>query len=538
MARQQPFVHHWLAHAKRGLFRTAAVDSTGMNLNHLKFATAVFAFVGYFRRALKDGENVGVLLPGSTIAAIVNMALFVMGKVPVNLNYTGSRQALQAALDKADIRQVITSHQFLERLASRGFDFHDMLADKALCAEDIGAAISRVAKIRALLEVLLLPAGVLKLLYFSPKPLEDTATILFSSGSEGEPKGIELSHKNILANIRQISDLFNFQRTDAVLNSLPVFHSFGLTVTMLMPLAEGVKMISVPDPTDAAAVGKMAARHGASIILGTSTFFRLYVRNRRLHPLMFQNARLVISGAEKLKPDVREAFKLKFSKEMCEGYGATETAPVAAVNTPSFLDPDTMKELTFSRDGSVGLPLPGTIIKIVDPQTLQDVPTGEDGLIIIGGPQVMRGYLNDPQKTADVIVELDGVRYYKTGDKGHIDEAGFIYVTDRYSRFAKIGGEMVSLGSVEEHVARALGDGEPFCAVSVPDAKKGEAIALLVQTEDAAPEIADKIRRSDLLPLMQPSHILPVEKLPMLASGKADFNNAKKIALEILEGRR
>lgn len=538
MARQQPFVHHWLGHAKRGLFRTAAVDSTGMNLNHLKFATAVFAFVGYFRRVLKGGENVGVLLPGSTIAAIVNVALFVMGKVPVNLNYTGSRQALQAALDKADIRQVITSHQFLERLTARGFDFHDMLADKALYAEEIGTAISRVTKIRTLLEVLLLPASVLKLLYFSPKSLEDTATILFSSGSEGEPKGIELSHKNILANIRQISDLFNFQRNDAVLNSLPVFHSFGLTVTMLMPLCEGVKMISVPDPTDAAAVGKMAARHGASIILGTSTFFRLYVRNRRLHPLMFQNARLVISGAEKLKPEVREAFKLKFSKEMCEGYGATETAPVAAVNTPSFLDPDTMKELTFSRDGSVGLPLPGTIIKIVDPQTLQDMPTGEDGLIIIGGPQVMRGYLNDPQKTAEVIVELGGVRYYKTGDKGHIDEAGFVYVTDRYSRFAKIGGEMVSLGSVEEHVARALGDGEPFCAVSVPDAKKGEAIVLLVQTENAARDIAAQIKDSGLMPLMRPAHILPVEKLPMLASGKADFKNAKKIALEILEGRR
>ena len=534
MARQRPFVYNWLGHAKHELFRTTAVDSTGMNLNNLQFATAVFAFVSHLRRTLKDGENVGVLLPGSTIAAIVNMALFVMGKVPVNINYTSSRQALQAAMEKADIRQVITSKQFLERLATRGFDFREMLADKALHAEDIGAAIGRAAKIRTFLATLLLPASVLQMLYFRPRKLEDTAAILFSSGSEGTPKGIELSHKNILANIRQISDLINFQRDDAVLNSLPVFHSFGLTVTMLMPLSEGVKMISVPDPTDAAAVGKMAARHGATIILGTSTFFRLYVRGKKLHPLMFQNARLIISGAEKLKPEIREAFKLKFGKEMYEGYGATETAPVAAVNTPSFLEPDTLRELSFSREGSVGLPLPGTVIKIVDPQTMQELPAGEDGLILIGGPQVMRGYLNDPQKTADVIAEMDGVRYYKTGDKGHIDEAGFVYITDRYSRFAKIGGEMVSLGSVEEQIARVLGDGEPFCAVSVPDAKKGEAIALLVQTESAPEEIAARLKNSDLIPLMQPAHILPVEKLPMLASGKADFKGAQKIALDML----
>ena len=538
MARQQPFVYNWLDNAKGALLKTAAVDSTGMNLNNLKFATAVFSFANYLRRKLGEEENVGVLLPGSTIAAIVNVALFVMGKVPVNLNYTVSGEALQAALDKAGVRTVVTSEQFLERLQARGFDFKALLEGKALHAEQIGAAISTGAKIRTLLAVALLPAWALRLVYFTPRALEDTAAILFSSGSEGAPKGIELSHKNILANIRQISDLINFRSSDAVLNSLPVFHSFGLTVTTLMPLSEGLKMISVPDPTDGAAVGKMAARHGATIIFGTSTFFRLYVRNRRLLPLMFQSARLVVSGAEKLKPEVRDAFKLKFGKEMYEGYGATETAPVAAVNTPSFLEVETLKELTFSKAGSVGLPLPGTIIRIVNPDTLQDMPTGEDGLIIIGGSQVMKGYLNDPQKTADVIVNLDGVRYYKTGDKGHLDDTGFLYVTDRYSRFAKIGGEMVSLGSVEEHLARVLSDAQPFCAVSVPDEKKGEAIALLVQAEGGAAEIATQIRGGGVPPLMQPAHILPVEKLPVLASGKADFKGAQKMALEMLEGRR
>ena len=538
MARQRPFVHNWLEHTKSGLLKTAAVDSTGMNLSRLKFATAVFCFARFFRRILKKEEKVGVLLPGSTIAAITNMALFVIGKVPVNLNYTASGQALRAALEKAGIRRVVTVEQFLERLAARGLDFKSALEGRAVYASHIGAAISRTAKIGTMLEVALLPAGLLKVLFFRERGLEETAAILFSSGSEGAPKGIELSHKNILANIRQISDLINFQSSDAVLNSLPVFHSFGLTVTTLMPLCEGVKMISVPDPTDGAAVGRMAARHSATIIFGTSTFFRLYVRNKRLHPLMFQSARLVVSGAEKLRSDVREAFKMKFGKEMYEGYGATETAPVAAVNTPSFLEVETLKELTFSRAGSVGLPLPGTVIKIVEPQTLQELPTGEDGLIIIGGPQVMRGYLNDPQKTAEVIVEIDGVRYYKTGDKGHIDEQGFVYVTDRYSRFSKTGGEMVSLGSVEEHIAAVLGDELPFCAVSVPDEKKGEAIALLIQMgegeEKSTADIAARLRAGGVPPLMQPAHILPVEKLPVLASGKADFKGAQTVALEIL----
>ena len=534
LSRQEPLMNIWLDNAKDNLFKTAAVDSTGMNLNNLKFATGVFSFVKVFKELLENEENIGVLLPSSTAAALVNMALFVMGKVPVNLNYTLNPQSMEAALRKAAINKVITSEKFLTKLEGRGFSFKELLDGKAIYAEQVGSVISKTEKIKTLLAVLLLPTSLLKTLYFTPTTLDDTATILFSSGSEGEPKGIELSHKNILANIKQISDLINFKKSDAILNSLPIFHSFGLTVTTLMPLCEGLKMISVPDPTDGAAVGKMAAQHHATVIFGTSTFFRLYARNKKLHPLMFQSVRLVIAGAEKLKPEVKEAFKLKFGHEIYEGYGATETAPVAAVNTPNILDPTTLKELTFNRLGSVGLPLPGTIIKIVDPDSLNEMPVGEDGLIVIGGSQVMKGYLNDPDKTAEVICDIDGIRYYKTGDKGHIDEQGFVFITDRYSRFAKIGGEMISLGSVEENITRVLGDENPFCAVNVPDDKKGEAIALLIKTEQSPAEIAEQLKQSDLIPLMLPTHILPVETLPMLASGKADFKGAKKMAVEIL----
>ena len=534
LSRQEPFMNNWLNNVKADLFKTAAVDSTGMNLNNLKFATAVFSFSKVLNQLLEKEETVGVLLPGSTAAAIVNMALFIMGKVPVNLNYTLNPQSMEAALKKANINKIITSEKFLIKLEGRGFSFKELLDGKTILAEQVGSIITKSEKIKTLMAVALLPTNVLKFLYFSPTSLNDTATILFSSGSEGEPKGIELSHKNILANIKQISDLINFKQSDAILNSLPVFHSFGLTVTTLMPLCEGLKMISVPDPTDGAAIGKMAAQHHATVIFGTSTFFRLYARNKKLHPLMFQSVRLIVAGAEKLKPEVKEAFKLKFGHEIYEGYGATETAPVAAVNTPNILDPETLRELTFNRLGSVGLPLPGTVIKIIDPETMQEMATGEDGLIVIGGSQVMKGYLNDPDKTAEVICEIDGIRYYKTGDKGHIDEQGFVFITDRYSRFAKIGGEMISLGSVEENITRVLGDEAPFCAVNVPDDKKGEAIALLIKTDQTPAEIAEKLKQSDLIPLMMPTHILPVENLPILGSGKADFKGAKKMAAELL----
>lgn len=535
ISRQKPITEQWLSSAKRDIFSPCISDSVGSNLNHLKFITAVLLFAQSMKNELSGMKHIGVLMPSSAGGAIVNMALFVLGKIPVNLNYTVSEDTMRAALRKADIKRVITSEKFLEKLESKGFSFKEILSDKTIFAEEIGNKFSKSQKVKTMITALLSPSWLLKWLYFEPCKLSDTATILFSSGSEGEPKGIELTHKNLIANIKQIGELLNFRKDDVILNSLPIFHSFGLTVTTLMPLCEGVKMVSVPDPTDGATIGKMAARHNVSIIFGTSTFFRLYVRNKKLHPLMFQSARIIVAGAEKLKPDVKDAFKLKFGQEIFEGYGATETAPVSAVNTPNILELTTLKEMTFNKVGSVGLPLPGTVIKIINPDTLEELPIGEDGLIIIGGSQVMKGYLDDEEKTAEVIIEIDGIRYYKTGDKGHIDEQGFIFITDRYSRFAKIGGEMISLGSVEENIINVLGNDIPLCAVNVPDDKKGEAVALLICSEQETSEIDSQLRQSDISSLMLPTHILKIEKLPMLASGKTDFKGAKKLAIELLE---
>ena len=531
---QAPLTHHWLESAKSDLFKECVADAQGTELNNVKFIAAVLSFAKVLKTKLRGQRHVGVLLPSSAAGAIVNMALFVLGKVPVNLNYTLSAESMQKALAKAQIDTVLSSAKFLDKLTAKGFDFNAILADKLLFAEDIAKGLNKTAKTHAFLTALFAPQWWIKLRYFANVQLDDTATILFSSGSEGDPKGIELSHKNLLTNIKQVSELLNFRRDDVILNSLPIFHSFGLTVTTLLPLCEGVKMVSVADPTDGATIGKMSAKHGVSILFGTSTFFRLYTRNKKLHPLMFQNVRIVIAGAEKLKTDVKDAFRLKFGLEIYEGYGTTETAPVAAVNVPNILEKDSLKELTFTKEGTVGLPLPGTIIKIVDPDTLNELKTGEDGLILIGGGQVMKGYLDDPEKTAEVIAELDGVRYYKTGDKGHIDQHGFVTIVDRYSRFAKIGGEMISLGAVEANLSQAIGEDAVFVATAVNDDKKGESVVLLVKSELTISEIQQRIKTLNIPPIMLPSEIFLVDEIPLLGSGKIDFKRAKLLATELI----
>ena len=256
---QAPLTHHWLESAKSDLFKECVADAQGTELNNVKFIAAVLSFAKVLKTKLRGQRHVGVLLPSSAAGAIVNMALFVLGKVPVNLNYTLSAESMQKALAKAQIDTVLSSAKFLDKLTAKGFDFNAILADKLLFAEDIAKGLNKTAKTHAFLTALFAPQWWIKLRYFANVKLDDTATILFSSGSEGEPKGIELSHKNLLTNIKQVSELLNFRRDDVILNSLPIFHSFGLTVTTLLPLCEGVKMVSVADPTDGATIGKTSA---------------------------------------------------------------------------------------------------------------------------------------------------------------------------------------------------------------------------------------------------------------------------------------
>lgn len=319
------------------------------------------------------------------------------------------------------------------------------------------------------------------------------------------------------------------------MSCLPLFHAFGLTVNQFMPLIEGIPVICHADPTDAVGVAKAVAQYRATILCGTSTFFRLYAKHPKVHPLMMESLRIVVAGAEKLNPAVREAFLSRFNKHILEGYGATETTPVASVNLPDCLDTQYWDLQTGSKPGSVGMPLPGSSVRIVDPQTFEELPTGSDGMILIGGPQVMQGYLNNPEKTEQVIKDIDGSRWYVTGDKGHLDEDGFLFIVDRYSRFAKIGGEMISLGAVELAAQQALGGETEVIAVNLPDDKKGEQIILLTTTTLDSDELRKAMLAGGCNPLLLPARILQLEYLPKLGSGKTDFNLARQVAQEALQ---
>ena len=426
---------------KRNGNEMVVADALSGSLTGYRFLTAVICFSRLIKRYCKQ-QNIGLLLPASNAGCVANIAAILCGKTIVNLNFTASYESLQSAVTQADIQQIITSSKFLRKLAKKGIRPEDCFADsRLLYMEDMKQDISKPVGLLTLIFSILMPAWLIKLVYCQSIDTETAAAILFSSGSEGSPKGVMLSHRNIMANLKQISDALNIGDNDVVMSSSPLFHAFGLTVTTFMPLVEGIPMVCHPDPTDAVNIAKATAKYRATIFFGTSTFLQLYIRNKRVHPLMLESLRIVVAGEEKLSPDVRSAFKLKFNKEIYEGYGATETTPVASVNIPDAIDVNYWQVQTGNKYGTVGMPLPGTSFRIVDPDSMETLPTGEDGLILIGGSQVMPRYLRNEDKTAKVITELDGKRWYKTGDKGHLDEDGFLTIADRYSRFAKLGGQ-------------------------------------------------------------------------------------------------
>ncbi|MDH3888571.1 MAG: acyl-[ACP]--phospholipid O-acyltransferase [Gammaproteobacteria bacterium] len=523
----------WLRSAKRRGNQPCLADASATTtLSGYKTLTAVIAFSRLIRRRSQE-HNIGLLLPTSSPGIITNMAALLLNKTVVNLNYTASLQSLLAAVEKAEISNLYTSRLFIKKLQQRGIDLHELL-DRVQVhfLEDLKDEIGTFTKFSLLASTVVLPARVLYALFGRHAGIDQPAAILFSSGSEGEPKGVLLSHRNIMANIRQVSDVLDVRDEDTLMATLPLFHAFGLTVTGLMPLVEGIPVIFHPDPTDAVTIAKAIAKHQATVFCGTSTFLRLFTRNRNIHPLMLDSLRVVVAGAERLNPEVRDAFKLKFNKEIYEGYGTTETTPVASVNIPDRIDQRNWKVQQGNKPGTVGMPLPGGSFRVVDPNTLKSLPVGEDGLILFGGSQVMLGYLNDPEKTAEVIVEVDGKRWYKTGDKGHLDQDGFLTIVDRYSRFAKIAGEMISLGAIESIINKVLPEDVEVLTTALPDGKKGEKVILLIAGDIDKDKMKELIEQSGLNPLMRPAELVNVEEIPKLGSGKNDFSQAKQLAMK------
>ncbi|MGP2657409.1 acyl-[ACP]--phospholipid O-acyltransferase [Malaciobacter sp. WC5094] len=513
-------------------------DSTGLELSGNKFLTVSILFKDLLKPRIK-GQNIGLLLPSTAAGAFINTSILMMGKTAVNLNYTAQIESLKKAIPKAEVKTIVASKKFVEKLESKGIEVKEVLElVDVIYVEDLKPKISKLKGLLTLISVKFLPSFILKAIHVKKIKKDDTVVILFSSGSEGEPKGIELSSDNIVGNSQQIASILNADKEDIIVGSLPIFHAFGITVTTFLPLIEGIKCVAHPDPTDGLGIGKLVSKYNATIMTGTSTFFRLYAKNPKVHPLMFDSLRLVVAGAEKLRADVREDFKKKFGKDILEGYGVTETTPVAACNLPNFLAPDYSVQVG-QKLGSVGMPIPGTSVKIVDPDTYTELEVGSEGMIVISGVQVMKGYLKDEQKTSEVLVKIGNRTYYITGDKGKLDEHGFLTIVDRYSRFAKLGGEMVSMGAIEEGISKAIDLSEDslvdYIATSVEDSKKGEKIVLLISDvdEEFVNELKQKINSSFDNKLMIPSSIYIVDEIPKLGTGKKDFKTAKSLAKEI-----
>ena len=533
----------WVDSAKKWGSEIAIIDSISGSMSYRRMLTLTIILSKFLKKNVKKEHNVGIILPASLGSTLCNLSLLMIGKTVVNLNFTAGQKAISAALESAEIHSIFTSRTFIEKLKGKGVDFVFPPEIKLFYMEDLVKSIkgNKVDFICKMMQVVFLPTFILKWLYVKSQKNTKIAAILFSSGSEGKPKGVMLSHLNIMSNIMQISDVLHARGGDSILSSLPPFHAFGLTVTMFMPMLEGILSVTHADPTDAVGIAKAVAKNKVSIMCGTSTFLGIYARNSKVDKLMFESLRIVVAGAEKLKKDVKESFVMKFNKEIFEGYGATETTPVASVNLPNEFDVNNWEVHRANKEGSVGMPLPGSAIRIVDPNTMEELPMGEDGLILIGGHQVMVGYLNDEKKTQDVIAEIDGIRWYKSGDKGHVDSGGFLHIVDRYSRFAKIGGEMVSLGGVEEEIQKIVKKSEidenlKYVAVAVEESKKGESVILLVSGEESeCQKLEMALKEAQIPALFKPSKIFIVEAIPTLGSGKTDLKGAKTMAQELFD---
>jgi acyl-[acyl-carrier-protein]-phospholipid O-acyltransferase/long-chain-fatty-acid--[acyl-carrier-protein] ligase len=524
----------WIAACKRGGNPEILVDTTGTRLESLRALTASVLLARQFRR-FSTVQNIGLLLPSTAGSALANMACMLLGKTAVNLNFTASTETLVASAELAEITTIFTSRRFLEKLQARGMDTAALGARFQLVPlEQLASANSTLRKLMTYAACRLLPAALIRLLWCKPVDLSRTAVILFSSGSEGIPKGVMLSQRAILSNVKQIAHLLNFRDDDVVLANLPPFHAFGLTVTHFLPLLERVKVVCHPDPTEVVGAAMAIEEHKVTTMFGTSSFYRLYNRNNRVQPQMLDSVRLAIAGAEKLQEEVRDEFLAKFGKDILEGYGATETAPVASVNIPDFLVPDDWRASTGNKRGSVGMPLPETTFRVVDPDTFATLPPFEAGMILISGPQLMDGYYRNEAKTSTALRIIDGLRWYVSGDKGYLDGEGFLYIQDRYSRFAKIGGEMVGLGAIEKALREVVNQPEfETVVVNLPDARKGERLVALVTLVVDARAMREGLILNGLNTLAFPAQYYLVGEIPKLGSGKTDFATARKLAHEL-----
>jgi acyl-[acyl-carrier-protein]-phospholipid O-acyltransferase/long-chain-fatty-acid--[acyl-carrier-protein] ligase len=518
---------------KQAKFRIKICDSTGQSEKGGTLITKALVL----RRLLKkhvlgsDEKNVGVLIPPSNGGAIVNFALALDRRVAVNLNYSLSQELINQCIKLAGITHVLTSRKVMEK-----FDFE--LEAEVVYLEDFKEKVTVVDKVISAFQSYAVPASLLSsMLGLKKIKADDLLTIIFTSGSTGVPKGVMLSHQNIVSNMRAVDQAAGFAPTDTMIGILPFFHSFGYTATLWAGAACDMRVAYHFSPLDAKQVGKLARRYEGTILVATPTFLRSYMK--RCSEDDFKHLDIVVAGAERLPPELCDAFEKKFGVIPVEGYGATELSPITAVNIPPSRQYD--KFQVDDKIGTVGRPVWNVSAKVTDLDTGQELSCGEPGMLWIKGPNVMLGYLGREDLTQEVVV--DG--WYKTGDVAEIDEDGFIKITGRMSRFSKIGGEMVPHIKIEEILTRLCDEtpeddtdnDQPNVAVTaVPDAKKGERLIVLhTKIPRSTDELINGLKEEGLPNIFVPSadSFKQVESLPQLGSGKLDLKGLKQMALDL-----
>jgi acyl-[acyl-carrier-protein]-phospholipid O-acyltransferase / long-chain-fatty-acid--[acyl-carrier-protein] ligase len=520
-----------IRNCRKSLFRWKIADSSGMEFTggELLMRTVILRRL-LLRHVLEPDEKVvAILLPPSVAGCVTNAALSMAGRITANLNYTSSTATLNASLRKAGIRRVITSRQVMKKLKLD-------LDTKFVYLEDMRDWVTRGDKLVGALAAYAVPAPILdRLLGLTKIRGDDVLTIIFTSGSTGVPKAVMLTHHNIGTNVQSIEQVVHPRVNDVVLGVVPFFHSLGFMVTLWGPLLLEVRVAYHYTPLDAKQIGQLTRARKATILLATPTFLRSYLKRCEADDL--KSLEVVVAGAEKLPIPLCDAFAQKFGVRPIEGYGTTELSPLVSVNVPASRS---QSAETDCKEGSVGRPVPSVSVSVVDPDTYEPLPVGTAGMLLVKGPNVMNPYMDQPEETAKVMHN----GWYITGDIAKLDADGFVFITGRLSRFAKIGGEMISFGRIEEALHDILGDtqnGEVRAVIaSVPDERKGERLVVVHTKLDVTPqEICKRLQTAGLPNLWIPGadSFVEVESIPILGSGKVDLKAVADLAKSHFNGK-
>jgi len=485
--------------------------ATGKEYNYDKLLIA--SLILKDKLSVYHSKYLGIMLPTSAGCMLSIIATLMAGKIPVMINYaTGAIENCLYAREKCRFKTIITSRKLMDRLNLQPID-------NMVMVEDILLQVKIWHKLKAAL-LSKLPVSALNKIV-SDGPDTETSVILFTSGSEKEPKAVQLSHQNITHNVDNIKNLVNVTSEDVFLSELPLFHIFGLTIDFWLPLLLGCSMVTYPNPLDYQEICNFVRDYKVTIIAATPSFFYGYLQ--RSTPGDFSTIRFAFAGADKLPQKVYDGFLKKHGIKVYEGYGATETSPVISVNTPN-----------YHKLGSIGKPIPNVKVKIVDIDTGADLPPNKEGKVMVKGDNVMIGYLGDLEET--LLRIRDG--WYDTGDIGIFDDDGFLWHRGRLKRFVKVGGEMVSLVKVEDVLSRLLPEDVICCVVDIPNITKGADVVAAVANGNFDMQKVLKELKKELPAIAVPKQFYVIENIPMMASGKVNFREVEKICRERANGEK